>query len=71
MSAAMDPLVCVANIGPRQRRIRLAFGLAMAGIAVALLVAVPALGLPRTARLLVFFPAWLAALGILQHREKT
>jgi hypothetical protein len=63
--------VCFANIGPRGRARRLRFGMTMAAAAIGWLAACALLGLPRAARLLVFFPAWLAALGILQHREKT
>lgn len=67
----MEPSVCIANIGPRQRRARLRFGLVMAVVTVAALAAALLLPVPRAARLLVFLPAWMAALGILQHREKT
>lgn len=67
----MEPTVCIANIGPRQRRARLRFGLLMAVVTVAGLVAAQVLELPGPVRLLLFFPAWSAALGIFQHREKT
>lgn len=63
--------VCVANIGRRQRRARLGFGVVMALAAVAWIAAVQALGLAPVWRIPVFLPAWLAALGILQHREST
>lgn len=67
----MEPLVCIANIGPRQRRVRLRFGIVMAGVTVAALSAAYLLALPRTARLVAFLPAWMAALGIFQYLEKT
>lgn len=62
---------CTPNIGPRQRRRRLALG-ALATLAGAtLLVALLATDAPRVARLLVALPFWAGAVGILQHREKT
>jgi len=61
----------VPNIGPRQRRLRLLGGLAWAVAGSLLLVAAQGLDLPRAWRLLAFPPCWLAALGVLQHREKT
>lgn len=63
--------VCVPNIGRRHRRGRLAVGI-LAGVSAALLLAWLVLSdAPRAWRLLVALPAWLAAIGILQHREKT
>lgn len=63
--------VCVANIGPRERRKRMRFGLALlvagAGLA-ALLVGLQA---DRLWRLLLFLPFWAGAAGVLQAREKT
>lgn len=62
---------CVANIGRKQRRVRLAVG-ALATLAGAtLLAALLATEAPRAARLLVALPFWAGAVGILQHREKT
>lgn len=63
--------VCIANIGPLQRRRRLLFGVFMAVAAVVFLLASSTLEFPRGARLLVGVPVWMAALGFLQHREKT
>lgn len=63
--------ICIANIGPRERSKRLRLGLVMAVAAVAWLGVSLVLDLPRAARLLVFLPAWMAGLGIFQHREKT
>lgn len=62
---------CIANIGPRGRRRRLRHGVFMALAAAGWVAAVQLLELPRPALLLVFFPAWLAGLGIFQATEKT
>lgn len=60
-----------ANIGPREQRKRRMMGIA-ALIAAALLVFVlVAWDEPRLLRLFVFFPIWIAALGLFQAREKT
>lgn len=67
----MSGEVCIANIGPRERAKRLRLGLLMAAVAAGWIGACALLDLPRAARLLVFFPAWMAGLGIFQHMEKT
>ena len=67
----MNGEVCIANIGPKQRRTRLLGGVAGAVGAVVWLAAVVALDLPRPLLLGVFFPAWGAALGFLQYTQKT
>jgi hypothetical protein len=63
--------VCIANIGPRERRKRLVFGavsLALSvGIASALVVRAVAVGW----RGALFLPLMSAALGFFQWREKT
>lgn len=63
--------VCFINIGPKQRRKRLNFGLVMlafgGGQAAFLLLS----GLSRWLRLLLFMPFLLAGYGIFQAREKT
>lgn len=63
--------VCIANIGPRARRIRLGFGLLMGSVAFLWFLGALLLPLPRFFALGIFIPAWMSALGILQHREKT
>jgi hypothetical protein len=63
--------VCIANIGPKQRQMRLNFGLASFAIAGLLLVALIAFGAPWWTRLLVFLPAMLGATGFWQYKEKT
>jgi anti-sigma factor RsiW len=61
----------VINIGPGESRKRRVMGfaalLASAGLAFTLV----AYGAPRWTRAAVFFPVWIAALGLLQARERT
>ena len=62
---------CVINLGPRQRRMRLAFGLALLGVSVLLGAVFVVAGVPRLWRLTLFLPLWGSALGYFQAREKT
>lgn len=61
----------VSNIGPREQRKRRLMGIIAltAGVATAFVLVV--FNAPRPARLVVFFPIWIAALGLLQARERT
>lgn len=61
----------VANIGPRERRKRRLLGIVSLTVAVGFAFVLVSLGAPRWSRLVVFFPLWLAGLGLLQAREKT
>ena len=66
-----EATVCLANIGPRQRRFRALLGVALALVgAVAAAVLVTG-DLSRWARVLLFVPFYGAALCVLQAREKT
>jgi hypothetical protein len=67
----MSGEVCVPNIGRRHRRARLAVGVLAAASALLLLAWLVLVDAPRLARVTVGLPAWLAAVGVLQHREKT
>ncbi|HEY0172452.1 MAG TPA: hypothetical protein VGB98_15630 [Pyrinomonadaceae bacterium] len=60
-----------ANIGPREQRKRRLLGIVSltVGVGVAFLLVV--FGAARWWRLVVFFPLWMAGLGLLQAREKT
>ena len=60
-----------ANIGPRERRKRRLFGIVSLTVAVGVAFVLVVYGAPRWARLVVFFPLWMAGLGLLQAREKT
>ena len=61
----------VTNIGPRESRKRLLFGLVMLALGI---IAAAALSLVPAAvvywRLLLFIPFWLAALNVLQAKRK-
>jgi len=63
--------VCIANIGPKQRRMRLNFGIvaAVAGLAFAAFVVLSEQVL--WIRLLAFLPFSAAALGFFQYQDKT
>lgn len=59
------------NLGPRESRKRLVFGLAMLALGAGLIAALVVLHVGWTWRLVLFFPFWLAALGLIEAREKT
>ena len=66
-----EPSVCLANIGPRERRRRVSVGVAslvVGALVVALLTAFP---VSRAWRLLAFLPLWVGALGIFQAQQRT
>lgn len=60
-----------ANIGPRERRKRRLLGIVSLTVAVGVAFVLVVYGAPRWSRLVVFFPLWMAGLGLLQAREKT
>jgi hypothetical protein len=66
----MSETVC-ANIGPRERRRRLVGGFFFLGIAICVGGSLIVFDAPRPWRLLVFLPAWAAAIGFFQVRAKT
>lgn len=61
----------VSNIGPREQRKRRVLGIVALTVGVGLAFLLVVLDAPRPARAVVFFPVWLAGLGLLQSREKT
>lgn len=63
--------VCIANIGPRERRKRMRFGVALLVVGAGLAVVLVGLQADRLWRLVLFLPFWLGAVGVLQAREKT
>jgi hypothetical protein len=60
----------VCNIGPRERRKRRVMGYVSLAAGVGLVFVLVVFGAPRWARAFVFFPVWLAGLGLLQAREQ-
>jgi hypothetical protein len=63
--------ICVANIGPKERRKRLIFGvalLALGGIAAAALITSSAAWFWSVA---LFLPIWVGALGLFQATGQT
>jgi hypothetical protein len=59
------------NIGERERRKRRVLGVVALAVGVAVAFVLVATSAPRPLRLVVFFPIWIAGLGLLQSREKT
>ncbi|HEX8475920.1 MAG TPA: hypothetical protein VF666_17980 [Pyrinomonadaceae bacterium] len=59
------------NIGPGERRKRRLLGIVALTIGVAAAFVLVVYGAPRWSRAVVFFPIWIAGLGLLQAREKT
>jgi hypothetical protein len=59
------------NIGERERRKRRMLGMVALVVGVAIAFVLVATSAPRLLRLVVFFPIWIAGLGLLQSREKT
>jgi hypothetical protein len=63
--------VCIANIGPRERRKRLVIGIVGLGVSAAAAVALVAGGVGVWWRAVLFLPLMVAALGFFQWREQT
>ena len=59
------------NIGPREQRKRRLLGLVALTVGVAAAFVLVIYGAPRVSRAIIFFPIWIAGLGLLQAREKT
>src|ERR1044072_4579334 len=64
-------LADIINIGPRERRKRRLLGIVALTVGVALAFVLIVYDAPRAARAVIFFPIWMAGLGLLQSREKT
>jgi hypothetical protein len=59
------------NIGTRERTKRRMLGVVTLTVGVGVAFVLVTTGAPRLSRLVVFFPLWLAGLGLLQSKEKT
>jgi hypothetical protein len=58
------------NIGSRERTKRRLLGVVTLTVGVGVAFVLVTTGAPRLSRLVVFFPLWLAGLGLLQSKEK-
>jgi hypothetical protein len=67
----METQVCIANISPRERRKRLASGVIMFAVSLAILLALLATGVDRWWRLPLLLLFWGAAAGFFQWKDKT
>lgn len=63
--------VTASNIGPREQRKRRLLGIVALTVGVAVAFVLVIFEAPRLSRAVVFFPVWLAGLGLLQARERT
>ncbi len=61
----------IANLGPREQRKRLVMGFVSLVVGAGLTFLLFAYGAPRWSRGFIFFPLWMAGLGLFQAREKT
>jgi len=66
-----EPQVCIANIGPKQRRQRLVFGVSAFAVSLVTLALMAIFRLDMWWRLLLFVPFQLAASGYYQARDHT
>ena len=71
MTSDADATLCIANIGPKQRRLRMIGGLVSLALAAVGFVLLERFDLSRASRLVLVVPLWTAALSVLQAREKT
>jgi hypothetical protein len=60
----------VINIGPRERRKRRLMGVVALTVGVGLAFVLVIFQAPRWSRVIIFFPIWMAGLGLIQSREK-
>lgn len=67
----MDASVCIANIGPGERRKRLMFGVAMLAASVVISFLFVFYGVRPVFRLPLFIPLFAGALGFFQARDRT
>jgi hypothetical protein len=67
----MEETACIANIGPRERRKRMGFGVVFWLISAALAAYLFASGASRWWRLILFLPLAFGAAGFFQARAST
>ena len=62
---------CIANIGPRERRKRLVFGVVALSLSVVISAIFVVTGVRPVWRLTLFVPLFAGALGFFQARDRT
>lgn len=62
---------CIVNIGSRERRRRMRFGVVSLVVGAALTAILVSIDASRAWRIASFLPFWAGALGVMQAREKT
>ena len=62
--------VSVANIGTREQRKRRLLGIVALAVGVGVAFVLVVLSAPRWSRAVIFFPVWIAGLGLMQAREQ-
>jgi hypothetical protein len=67
----MDSAVCIANIGPVERRKRLAFGIAALAASIIISFLFVFYGVRPLFRTILFVPLFVGALGFFQARDRT
>jgi hypothetical protein len=67
----MEASTCIANIGPRERRKRLVFGIAALAASVVISFLFVFYGVRPLFRLPLFVPLFAGALGFFQARDRT
>jgi hypothetical protein len=65
------PESCIANIGPRERRKRLVFGVIALTLSLVISAVFVVKGVPPIWRLSLFVPLYSGALGFFQSRDRT
>lgn len=71
MTAIESGEACIANIGFKERRKRMRFGVAVLVACAVIAVLLVGIGAQRLWRIGLFLPFWAGALGVFQAREKT
>jgi hypothetical protein len=67
----MDTSVCIANIGPQERRRRLMFGITTLAASIVISFLFVFYGVRPVFRLPLFIPLFVGSLGFFQARDRT
>ena len=71
VAAIRDTEIAAVNIGPRERLKRRVMGIVFLVVGAGLAFLMVAYDAPRLFRAVVFFPIWMAGLGLFQASGKT